>query len=419
MSILICFEGTKKDAEKLVTALVNPSLAHDGKGKEVNVDAPRPRREPKPSRKVVEGNDESENSEAPTRKKNRKESPTEKTTEVLQKNKNTSKKKKGADPTKDDEIEIIAVANANRVQSLLLRRKNASAASEEVETVKVTAENKTNHQSDSNHMSKVQPSDAVVPAPPHSKPLPVDLSQQSEILTYSQTPLSAKNQNGERTLFPPRPSSNFSSTAQSSSQFIPASPVTPAPRFQFSTPTMGLSQSTSSSSSLSHSSMPSPPQFINNSTQVLSPPTIPQDEFSISHSLGHCSDYDMSDLEVPTGYSSHNISLNQLQTVPGQTPRDHNWQGSPSFTAVNSPCPNCQPLLQSLSSRLSNLESEVEKLRRKQKKVRTFTTKSIIHHWLQCGKQNSYSLCESKADSFIIKYNTVFNLCKQMPKLRR
>ena len=84
----------------------------------------------------------------------------------------------------------------------------------------------------------------------------------------------------------------------------------------------------------------------------------------------------MSDLEVPKDYSSHNMSLLQLQTVQGQAPRDQHWQGLPSFTAVNSPCPNCQPLLQSLSIRLSNLEKEVEKLKREQNKVRSFMTKS-------------------------------------------
>ena len=70
----------------MVTVLVTPSLALDGTGEEVNVNTPHPRREPKPSRKVVEGSDESENSQAPTRKKkNRKEPPTEKTTGVAEK----------------------------------------------------------------------------------------------------------------------------------------------------------------------------------------------------------------------------------------------------------------------------------------------------------------------------------------------
>ena len=54
----------KKHGEKMVTALVTPSLALDGTGNKVNVNTLCPRREPKPSRKVVEGSDESENSQA-------------------------------------------------------------------------------------------------------------------------------------------------------------------------------------------------------------------------------------------------------------------------------------------------------------------------------------------------------------------
>ena len=102
-------------------------------------------------------------------------------------------------------------------------------------------------------------------------------------------------------------------------------------------------------------------------------PVIPQQEFSISQSLSHCSDYNVSDLEGPITYSPRNSNLHQLQTVRGHISRDVSWHRTSSFSEdVNTSCPSCQPLLQSLSNPLSSLEAEVEKLRRKQRKVWKF-----------------------------------------------
>lgn len=117
---------------------------------------------------------------------------------------------------------------------------------------------------------------------------------------------------------------------------------------------------------------------------MLSPPDIPQQEFSISRSLSHCSDYNVPEWEVPMGYPSRNTNLHQLQTGRGHIQKDDSWQGMPPLSDVINPCPNCQPLLQSLSSRLNNLEAEVEKLRRKQRKVRSFI---IINHNSLCSRR--------------------------------
>ena len=94
-----------------------------------------------------------------------------------------------------------------------------------------------------------------------------------------------------------------------------------------------------------------------------------QQEFSISESLSHCSDYDdILDLDGPMAYPSRVPSL--MPMASSHVSRDDGWQQEKSsFPEVNGPCHNCQPLLQSLISRLRNLEAEVEKLKRKQKKV--------------------------------------------------
>ena len=94
-----------------------------------------------------------------------------------------------------------------------------------------------------------------------------------------------------------------------------------------------------------------------------------QQEFSISESLSHCSDYDdILDLDGPMAYPSRVPSL--MPMASSRVSRDDGWQQEmSSLPEGNGPCHNCQPLLQSLSSRLSNLEAEVEKLKRKQKKV--------------------------------------------------
>ena len=135
--------------------------------------------------------------------------------------------------------------------------------------------------------------------------------------------------------------------------------------------------------------MSSPTQFLNsNQVHVLSSPDTPQrkpqQEFSISQSLSHCADYDVSDLDMSMECSFNNTNLHQLQSVHGHIPRDDSWQGMSSLPAVSNPRLNCQPLLQSLSSRLSILEAEVEKLKRKQRKVSAFLMVEVIHTFFYC-----------------------------------
>ena len=374
----------------MVTDLVTYTV--DNEEKEPAIDAPRPRREPKPSKKKLAGLDNDSQCEDPKRKHARKESRTEKAKDceelvdkepvISDKKKHTSKKRKAVDSKNDNDSEIILVSNTNRVQNLLERRKHASCRSNEVVEVEEVAEvhaNKINLPSGSVQLNpqptadpvqiiskpQLQPTDAVKSRDSNLRNQPVDTFQQRYTgnIYNKITQLTANEQNREGTFFPPQQSS--------------PSPVTPASRFQFSSPSMGSSHTVSTSPSLSHSSKSSPPQ-------VLSPPDIPQQEFSISRSLSHCSYYNVPEWEVPMGYPSRNTNLHQLQTGRGHIQKDDSWQGMPPLSDLINPCPNCQPLLQSLSSRLNNLEAEVEKLRRKQRKLRSFI---IINHNSLCSRR--------------------------------
>ena len=218
---------------------------------------------------------------------------------------------------------------------------------------------------------------SAVPAEPVSisselQLCPVDVVKSTASLSQ---PADTFQSNGSvSTFFPSEQSSNLSIATQSSSSshHKSASPVNPASRFQFSSTPQGSPHSALRGPSTRHLSMSSPQQFMN-SSEVLSSSVIPHQEFSISQSLSHCSDYDVSDLEGPITYSSSNSNLHQLQIVRGHISRDDSWHTTSSFSAdVNTSCPSCQPLLQTLSSQLSSLEAEVEKLRRKQRKVWMF-----------------------------------------------
>ena len=267
-----------------------------------------------------------------------------------------------------NDSEIIAVANVQRVQNLLEQRQHA-VNGKRPKVVQVEEVSKVSEMN--------QPSDA---ANSQTQPLPRALHM-------------------ETTFSSPQQSLNLSATPKSSfsSQCMPGSmPITPTSSFQFSSPMMASTHShssvggpskspASSSPSLSsHSSMSSSTQFLNsNQVHVLSSPDTPQrkpqQEFSISQSLSHCADYDVSDLDMSTDCSFSNTNLHQLQSVRGHIPRDDNWQGMSSLPAISNPCLNCQPLLQSLSSRLSILEAKVEKLKRKQRKVSAFLMVEVIH----------------------------------------
>ena len=90
-------------------------------------------------------------------------------------------------------------------------------------------------------------------------------------------------------------------------------------------------------------------------------------EFSFFQSLQHCSDFDVLDLDLPMNPASH-------LEAGSHTARDDTPQRKPSFSNLHTACSSCQPLLMSLNKRLSSLEAEFEKLRRKQRKVSVYCT---------------------------------------------
>ena len=90
-------------------------------------------------------------------------------------------------------------------------------------------------------------------------------------------------------------------------------------------------------------------------------PATPQQEFSFLQSLHHCSDFDVSDLDMA-------VNPNYLETSNHRR-REDVHQREPSFSDLPAACSGCQPLLTSLNKRLCSLEAEFEKLKRKQKKV--------------------------------------------------
>ncbi|KAJ7394516.1 hypothetical protein OS493_000331 [Desmophyllum pertusum] len=91
----------------------------------------------------------------------------------------------------------------------------------------------------------------------------------------------------------------------------------------------------------------------------------PQEEFSFIQSLHHCSDFDVSDLDMP---------MNPNYQLERQT--------EPSLS--NPPaCSSCQPLLMSLNSRLSSLEAEFEKLKKKQKKGKLYLKMKLLKNQMK------------------------------------
>ena len=173
-----------------MTSLVSPSVKDAEQ--EPDVDAPRPRRQPKPSKKKLEDLENTQRCEEPKRKKTRKEPETEegqnlkepaskkkqinKEPEVSQKKKSVSKKRKAVDPKDTQDRGFISAANTQRVQNLLEGRKHASWKPEVVEIEEGEEENKTNQPASSvQPKSKSQPSgiylhvaQSAVPAEPVS-----------------------------------------------------------------------------------------------------------------------------------------------------------------------------------------------------------------------------------------------------------
>ena len=95
-----------------------------------------------------------------------------------------------------------------------------------------------------------------------------------------------------------------------------------------------------------------------NGTSLATPPQ----EFSFLRSLHHCSDFDMSDLDLAMSPSY------QLETG-NLTARDDIQRREPAFSNLPTACAGCQPLLMALNKRLCSLEAEFERMKRKQKKV--------------------------------------------------
>lgn len=95
-----------------------------------------------------------------------------------------------------------------------------------------------------------------------------------------------------------------------------------------------------------------------NGTSLATPPQ----EFSFLRSLHHCSDFDMSDLDLAMSPSY------QLETG-NLTARDDIQHREPAFSNLPTACAGCQPLLMALNKRLCSLEAEFERMKRKQKKV--------------------------------------------------
>lgn len=313
--------------------LVRPQIQE----KEPAIDAPRPRREPKPTKKKLAGlengqddcqepkrkyarrrlglaQSEGRDSEEQKREKARKEQ------EVPQKKTAAKKKKADSNDPKDDS-EIIAVANLQRVQNLLERRQNKDA-------------------------DYVRPNEVV------------DVDEVSEAKETDQL------QDAGTASAP-----TFTPTSRSTFSFTTSTPSHPYERPYKSPVSRG------------HLSVPTPTQFMpadKASAPVLSSPDAlqqkPPQEFSISQSLSHCSDYFVSDLDLAMDCSFSSTNLHQMQTAHvHMVPRDSSWQGMSPLQGVSNLCTNCQPVLESLSRRLSVLEADIEKLRRKQRKVSNFS----------------------------------------------
>lgn len=92
-----------------------------------------------------------------------------------------------------------------------------------------------------------------------------------------------------------------------------------------------------------------------------------QKGFSFFQSLQHCSDFDVSDLDLPMNPAPY-------LEAGSHTIRDDIQQREPSFSNLQTACSSCQPLLMSLNKRLGSLEAEFEKLKRKQRKVSVYCT---------------------------------------------
>lgn len=456
---------TKKEAENKVTELVSPAEMVE---EESTLDGPRPRRNPKPSKKklaaledaddnanekqepvvsqrpgnmkrkadvestdeeIFSGKEEME-SRKQKRKKSRKQELKSDVTEVASGREQMvpqKKKSKRKAEVGNHDNEIVAVANAKRVQNLLTRRQHVTVSDEDnlvrTEIIEVEEESGSEETSDlaqkkrfvQNLPTLPQSSDGDFSSPQHhqsfggnsSPPLHQasgsnfhwpqhQQAPQSSRGNFSSPQYSAGNFNSHQHQQPPVSlGENFKSPQhQHSPQFSDgnfnspqhhtpsvANSSTPLHCGNFSSPQQPhnyLSSGKRHSAALQASDskytygLPNQPQ-----ATTLRPSALPHCDqarskrgFSFFESLQHCSDFDVSDLDLPMNPTSHEEARSHIT-------RDDTQQSEASFNNLHAACSSCQPLLMSLHKRLSSLEAEFEKLKRKQRKVSGFLSLEV------------------------------------------
>ncbi|XP_068756648.1 uncharacterized protein [Montipora capricornis] len=431
---------------------------------ESTLDGPRPQRNPKPSKKklaaledtdgnadekqelvvsqrqenmkrkadvestdeeIVSGKEEME-SQKQKRKKSRKQERKSNVTEVASGQEQTvsQKKKSNRKAVVNDENEIVAVANAKRVQNLLTRRQHVTVSDEDnlvtTEIIEVEDEGEESGSEETSDLAQKkrfvqnlptspQSSDKDFSSPQHHQSLGATNSSPllhqasgSNFHSPQQAPqLSRGNFNSPEYQQPPQYSvGNFNSHQhQHSPQFsggnfnspqhqapAVANSSTPLHCGNFSSPQQPhnyLSSDKRHSAALQASDskytygLPYQPQ-----ATTLRPSALPHCDqatpkrgFSFFESLQHCSDFDVSDLDLPMNPTSHVEARSHIT-------RDGTQQSEALFNNLHTACSSCQPLLMSLHKRLSSLEAEFEKLKRKQRKGKTVLENEVA------GKEN-------------------------------
>lgn len=431
------YVDTKKEAKDKVTELVCPQEVE-----ETNLDGPRPRRDPKPSKKKLaslENADETsetmKESEVSQKRKNMKKielveinakivpgkeenMPKRKKRKSKQAEVNTddnhtelsvSEKQKSQKKAEVDnsEKEIVAAANAKRVQNLLIRRQQftASDSGENTGAAEIIDIDKEQESSGSDlniKSTQAQQSLGVTKGMPPfcqssggnfgsvNSQQPLGIASGSLALALHPSD-SGSNLSGQQHQQHPGVTNSSPLLSQSSGKNFSSpqhpgvsssSPLQQSFHGNFRTPqhhalnVTNISpyflQSSDKQNSTAHrasdpydtySSSPDQPQhtIVRTSGLMYRDPATPQQEFSFLQSLHHCSDFDVSDLDMT-------VNPNYLETSNHKR-REDVQQREPSFSNLPAACSGCQPLLTSLNKRLCSLEAEFEKLKRKQKKV--------------------------------------------------
>ncbi|KAJ7394563.1 hypothetical protein OS493_000379, partial [Desmophyllum pertusum] len=433
---------------------------------EPTLDGRRPRREPKPSKKKLaeldtEENEENEENKETKTKKRKVEAKIKDNEKSVVSQKQKRKTKKAEDETNDKEI--VAAANAKRVQKLLKQRQqpvtvsddedeeDVAKGSEIIEVEKereVRGSGKTSEQEDILAIPQ-QSSDVTINTPPVQQPPGVTINtppvRQPPGVTINTPPVRQPpgvSINTPPVRQPPGVINNTPPVRQPPGVTINTPPVQQPPGVTINMPPVRQPPGVTINTPVRQppgviNNLPPvrlPPGVINNSTPVRQPPGVinispihqssdgtfsstplrhtsgrthraliisngsplptdkryssphqasngtyslshqqqptmfspsldqntPQEEFSFIQSLHHCSDFDVSDLDMPM---NPNYQLER--------------QREPSLS--NPPtCSSCQPLLMSLNSRLSSSEAEFEKLKKKQKQGKVVFENEVI-----------------------------------------